>query len=263
MRALGSTVVSDALALFTGNVRDVVQRHRGVTIYAGGDDVLAMLPVQQALPCAREVAASYEASFPGTELHPSRPTISAAVVYAHVRLPLRSVLVEAHRLLDAVAKEGNGRNSLAAAVLKPGGRHCQWVTSWVRPATDGSSAVDQLQSVILRLGGNAHPGLSGSLIYRMRETLVALCGWQRWQPGVWGDVPAALDLRPFLHAAVAHSVDARMDSGTQALANDLTDRVCGILGRSHATDDGLTGVGMDGLLLARFLADPAQQEHDR
>ena len=261
---LGGTVVSKALASFTRGLPDIVHRHAGVTVYAGGDDVLAMLPVPGALTCARDLAASYQTSFAEAEAHPTRPTISAGVVFANVRLPLRSVLEEAHRLLDTVAKEVNGRNSLAAAVLKSGGRHCEWVTSWMRPTTGGSSAVDQLIGLIRALGGNAPaPGLSGSLIYRLRETLVALCGWDRWRPGIWGDVSGSLDLRPFLHAEIAHSAEVRMDSGAQALANDLTDRVCGILSRSHATNDALTGIGIDALLLARFLSDAAQQEHDR
>ena len=260
---LGGAVVSNALAAFTGSVPGIVEQHRGVTVYAGGDDVLAMLPVQEALPCASAVADTYRAAFVGIDAKNSA-TISAAVVFAHVRRPLRSVLDEAHRLLDAVAKDGNGRNSLAAAVFKPGGRHCQWVTSWIRPVAGGSSAVAEIESLVRELGGNAaEPGLSGSLIYRLRATLTALCGWDRWQPGAWGDVLAGLDIRPFLHAEVFHSLDVRMDNGVGSRADALTDRVCAMLGRSHATEGGSTKVGIDALLLARFLADPEQQESDR
>ena len=38
----GSDVVSSALARFTCEVPGIVQRHRGVTVYAGGDDVLVL-----------------------------------------------------------------------------------------------------------------------------------------------------------------------------------------------------------------------------
>ena len=44
--------VSRALASFTGKVTGIVEGHHGVTVYAGGDDVLAMLPAAGALQCA-------------------------------------------------------------------------------------------------------------------------------------------------------------------------------------------------------------------
>ena len=260
---LGGAVVSNALASFTGSVPRIVEQHRGVTVYAGGDDVLAMLPVPDAQSCASDAADAYRAAFAGTAAK-NRATISVAVVFAHVRLPLRSVLDEAHRLLDAVAKDGNGRNSLAAAVLKPGGRHCQWVTSWTRPAGGETNAATLIGSLVRELSDSAtEAGLSGSLIYRLRETLTALCGWERWQPGTWGEVPADLRIRPFLHSDVAHSLKVRMGNGVETRAVELTDRVCAMLGRSHATEASLSGIGIDALLLARFLADPQQQESDR
>ena len=255
---LGGPEVSNALASFTAKVPDVVKRHDGVTVYAGGDDVLAMLPVPGALSCAGDLAKAYRGSFQ------NGATISAAVVFAHVRLPLRSALDEAHRLLDTVAKDGNGRNSLAAGVLKPGGRHCQWVTSWTRPAGGGSSAVTLIDDLVREIGRNASkPGLSGALLYRLRETLTALCGWDRWRPGAWGEVPSGVDIRPFLHAEIAHSLDVRADRGAEIGADEMTDRVCSVLPGSHATEDHSSRVGIDGLLLARFLADREQRESER
>lgn len=253
------TAVSKALASFTDSVPGIVERHDGVTIYAGGDDVLAMLPVRGALSCARDLATEYGDSFQKA----TGATISAAVVFAHVRLPLRSVLDEAHRLLDTVAKDGNGRDSLAAAVLKPGGVHCQWVSSWNRPAIDGSDsdAAGLIGDMVRELGANTdEPGLSGALVYRLRETLTSLCGWDGWEPGAWGDVPAGVDVRPFLEAEIAHSLDVRTN-GAGTRAGDLTDHVCSLLRRSHSTEDS-SGVGIDALLLARFLAEPDQQESD-
>lgn len=255
---LGGPEVSNALASFTGKVPCIVERHSGVTVYAGGDDVLAMLPVQEALSCAGDLATAYRGSFP------NQATISAAVVFAHVRLPLRSVLHAAHTLLDEIAKDGNGRDSLAAEVLKPGGSYCQWVTSWTRPAGGGSSAVTLIDDLVREIGRNAsEPGLSGSLLYRLRETLTALCGWDRWRPGAWGEVPSGVEIRPFLHAEVSHSLDVRVDRGAEIGAEEMTDRIFSVLRGSHATEDHSSRVGIDGLLLARFLADPEQRESER
>lgn len=262
---LGGEIVGRALAAFTSSVPSVVRNDDGVTVYAGGDDVLAMLPVPKALQCAASLAERYRSAFPDTE---AEATLSAAVVFAHVRLPLRAVLDEAHRLLDAVAKDGNGRNSLAAGVLKPGGLHCQWTTTWTRARPgDGAPAraVELLDDLVGHLGrAAAEPGLSSALIYRIRETLTLLCGVERWQPGHWGALPDALDVRAFVHAEILHSLTVRTgDEGAAAArAEELTDAAWRLLGPSRADQDDrvLAEAGVDALLLARFLSDGGQEE---
>ena len=266
---LGGQAVSKALADFTGRVPDIVKKQDGVTVYAGGDDVLAMLPVPNALPCAQAISDAYRNAFSDTDGR-DVATLSAAVVFAQVRLPLNHVLGEAHRLLDDVAKDGNGRDSLAAAVCKPSGPYCEWVTIWVRRSPDEARAVELLQSLVKQLGTNAsEPGLSSGLIYRTRDTLTRLCGWEQWQPGKWGCLPKDLDIRSFLRAEICHSLDIRMDGGAETRADELTGGVWNLLGpaRNPSPDDanvlpngagngGITQAGVDALLLARFLADP-------
>ena len=183
---LGGAAVSNALDAFTRKAPEVVREHDGVAVYAGGDDVLALLPTPQALSCARILSDTYRAAFADEGVEGKiEATLSAAVVFAQVRLPLGHVLREAHRLLDAVAKEGNGRDSLAAAVLKSGGTHCEWVSAWTRPHPEGGTcAVDRLRDLVRQLDvGGAEPGLSGALVYRIRDLLARLCAWERWRPG--------------------------------------------------------------------------------
>ena len=274
---LGGEVVSKALATFTRGVPAVVEKYDGVTVYAGGDDVLAMLPVPNALACAEALSDAYRSTFAGTRAK-DRATLSAAVIFAQVRLPLSYVLGEAHRLLDAVAKDANGRDSLAAAVYKPGGLHCQWVTTWARRSPDGDArAMDLLHGLVRQFDTSAkEPGLSGALIYRMRDTLARLCGWERWQPGSWGDLPEDFDTRAFLRAEIHHSLGVRMDDGVEARADDLTASVWKLIGPARnplagdagaAPKDNSTGAithaSVDALLLARFLADPEQRVTDQ
>ena len=285
---LGGETVSTALKVFTGDVPKVVERHDGVTVYAGGDDVLAMLPAPSALACAQALSDAYRKAFADKGAK-GEATLSAAVIFAHVRLPLGHVLGEAHHLLDAVAKDGNGRDSLVAAVLKPGGPYCQWVTTWTRPGTGGAArATDQLHGLLRQLDMNtAELGLSSALVYRMRDTLARLCGWERWQPGHWGEVPGDIDVRAFLRADVHHSLDVRTDGDAEARAGMVTERadmltesVWNLLAAARnpradgsappADDDGdvrgngaIAQAGVDALLLARFLADPEQREPDR
>ena len=261
-KVLDGDVVGQALSRFTGEVPGIVSERKGVTIYAGGDDVLAMLPVETALDCAGALADRYRTSFRGRD----RATLSAAVVFAQARVPLSSVNAEAHRLLNEVAKEGNGRDSLAVEVLKGSGRHCQWVSSWARELPDrgAAPALDVLAELIQRIGNlQTEPGISGALVYRLRDTLARLCGWERWQPGDWGALPPQLDMRSFLHADISRSLAATR-SGSESDAQPLVDVMWRMLGPSRSNDHPKRTenieVGVDGLLLARFLADPTSEE---
>lgn len=256
--------VSESLAKFTSGVQEIVQQHDGVTVYAGGDDVLAMLAVPRALACAAALSECYRSSF---GRHPGA-TLSAAVVFAHIRLPLAEVLSEAHRLLDDIAKDANRRDSLVAAVLKPGGLNCQWVTTWQRAHQFGGSscAVALIDDLAGRLRVDAaEPGISSSLIYRIRASLAALLDWDEWRPGAWGDLPPeTFDMRALLRAEIHHSLAKRTDGVVKDRANGLADLVWNAIGRSRATDNEggkeIAEAGVDALLLARFLADPAQED---
>ena len=259
LETLGGERVSEALATFTGKVGDIVEEHDGVVIYAGGDDVMAMLPVVGALPCAETLSACYRNCFDGG---PADATLSAAVLCAQIRVPLQTVLQEAHRLLDAVAKDGNGRNSLAAAVFKPGGINSLWVTAWQRP--DGGSATQSLNALTEFLAKDdcGYPGLSSSLIYRLREMLSLLGERPQWAPGTWIDLPADMDIQALLHAEILHSLAAQMGDGAQSRARELADSIYPLLqpARNKDAEQGAVAgedaaqAGIDALLLARFLS---------
>lgn len=118
--------------------------HDGVTIYAGGDDVLAMLPMLDALKCAKSLSKNYEQHF--QEIIPeASATISAGLVFSHYHIPLSTVMREAHHILDEVAKDENGRASIAVSVLKNSGKYCQWTVTWNRLTDDnGRDRIDDL-----------------------------------------------------------------------------------------------------------------------
>jgi CRISPR-associated protein Cmr2 len=118
----GPAVATSALTQFATRVPDVVAAHDGVCVYAGGDDLLALLPLDRALDAASAAHRLYAESF-GSDIP---ATISAAIVFAHYRCAFSRVLATAHELLDNVAKDETGRDSLAIRVLKPGGVACQW-----------------------------------------------------------------------------------------------------------------------------------------
>lgn len=257
---IGSDSAGKALSIFTREVPGIVEKHHGKTVYAGGDDVLAMLPIQDALSCANELSDCYASAF--SEAKGSGvpdATLSAAIVFTHIRLSLGTTIAKAHNLLDDVAKDANGRNSLATGVMKPSGMNSLWVSTWKR---DGVLATKLVTELAEELQKYDTPGLSSSLIYRIRELLALLCGWNRWEPGSWGELPDHLDFHAFLEAEIFSSLSTSMNNReARSAAPRLAKIVAQILERSHAgpkeTD---SEVGIDALLLARFLANPRDDE---
>ncbi len=279
---IGPGPVGQALSHFTSGVPHIVTEHDGVTIYAGGDDVLAMLPIGRALDCARALARSYHASLKqalrgqdpdrrtGERSSPDKGTLSASIVFAHVNYPLTAVLAEARRLLDDVAKRSNGRDSLAAEVLKRGGPHCQWATTWARLDSSGTAldAVELVSTMTSLLRGNAEgePALSSTLVFRICETLDLLCGLPWRTPGAWSAIPEGLDI-PAIHKFVLAEVLGTLGDSTEtarAAAGEVAELVCNLLRRSRAGQESRTGapveIGLDSLLLACFLAKGGHEE---
>jgi len=119
--------ISEALQRFTGEVDEVVDAFSGFLVYAGGDDVLAILPLEDALDCALELRKRYDDAFVNSGVETS---ISAAVIFSHIKNPLHGVLHHIHELLDNVAKERTGRDAIAIETLKPGGVQQIWSKKW-------------------------------------------------------------------------------------------------------------------------------------
>ncbi|MDL2269590.1 type III-B CRISPR-associated protein Cas10/Cmr2 [Desulfosarcina sp. OttesenSCG-928-A07] len=128
------TEISQALSAFTQKVPAIVSAHHGWLIYAGGDDVFALLPLNKAIDCALACKTAYEEAFRchASFLDPAICTISAAIQYAHMKTPLGPLVKDAHLLLDKVAKDAAGRNALACRVWKRGGPILTWFQPWDR-----------------------------------------------------------------------------------------------------------------------------------
>jgi CRISPR-associated protein Cmr2 len=165
---------------FTAAVPELVKQRNGFLIYAGGDDVLAVLPLEDALGCALNIRQKYQAVFADLNKKPPKEkqvatSISAAVVYAHIKMPLGKILKDAHNLLDTVAKEQYGRDSLAVRVWKPGSRILQWASPWYFAIKRDHNDIAQNYLVISELADqfakddDAYGQLSNRFLYKIRE----------------------------------------------------------------------------------------------
>ena len=133
--------ISEALNEFTQGVPGLVEDHNGFLVYAGGDDVLALLPMEDAMPCALKLRNYYAECFKTAGVF---STLSGAIEYCHIKSPLLKGLQDAHELLDDVAKDATGRDALAVRVWKPGGLHLQWSNPWEKVITGNKLAIEQL-----------------------------------------------------------------------------------------------------------------------
>lgn len=257
--SLGSDTVSSALAKFTDAVPGLVSQHRGVTIYAGGDDVLALLPLEDALDCASDIEKAYRKSFGSISA-----TLSAAIVFSHARDPLNGIVTEAHRLLDDIAKQQNGRASLAASVYRGGATAIQWVSAWERLSPEGrrKDAVECLNSLIRELASESRE-VSGSLLQDLRHMLGLLCGSGSLAPGRFAEVTEGIDLGALVRAEVDHRLSHRDKISPTDNVERLVSLVGELLNRSRRSDAAPRQVGIDALLLASFLAGGGHEEEHR
>ncbi|WP_206477958.1 type III-B CRISPR-associated protein Cas10/Cmr2 [Halomonas sp. KRD171] len=140
--------ISEALNAFTRAVPGIVQTHHGFLVYAGGDDVLALLPVTTALDCAAKLRQCYKACFDEAAQQKGLTipaSLSGAALFCHIKRPLTSVLMDAHHVLDDIAKEATGRDALAVRVWQPSGVHATWSLPWeIALDADGSVVIEQL-----------------------------------------------------------------------------------------------------------------------
>ncbi len=185
--------LSAALGRFARAMPDLVRAHNGFLVYAGGDDVLALLPLEDALPCAAAVRARYMATFRDEGVQEDAYSISAAIEYAHMKLPLTMILKDAHALLDDVAKDATGRDAVACRIWKPGGIQQTWSLPW-RVALDDDDA-PCIAELAGRLGQRAdarrEPGYAGKLLYHMRDVLEMLQGGADFDEGTLCDMLVA------------------------------------------------------------------------
>ncbi len=171
--------------------RPIVEAFDGRLVYAGGDDVLALLPADTALACASALRRAFtgqtvhdqddkvlfESAAPGfLRTHAwtdnlSRPIpflvpgpatdCSVGVAIAHFKAPLQDVIRQA-QAAEKRAKRELGRSALAVTLLKHSGETLHWGCQW------NSGGLDAYQAVADAL---AKEWVSGKFPHRLVELL--------------------------------------------------------------------------------------------
>ena len=189
------SMISDSLNNFARyGVQPSVDAGHGKLIYAGGDDVCAILPISTAFETADRIRKVYQLSYgevtekgsvdlkePNSDMSKivmhlghsdnqdkTKISLSGAIIIAHHKQPLKEVIQTAHSVLDGVAKEKSGRNSLAIRLMKrSGGDRDVWF-KWEEKnifADENKTCRESFLDVV----SNAGEKLTPSLLYKIEN----------------------------------------------------------------------------------------------
>lgn len=188
---------SEALSNYANNcAARIVEAYDGRLIYAGGDDVLAMLPADTAIPCAIALRKAFRGEKPderksgidskapgfltldddkddhrrGTPIPFIVPGLAAdcsvGIAIAHCKEPLQDVVREA-QAAEKRAKDF-GRCATSISLLKHSGETVNWSTKW-----DGGGLL-LVEQIMNAMSGAAAP-LSKRFPHALQELLVPYC----------------------------------------------------------------------------------------
>ncbi len=127
----GHQRLSRSLADFADkDVSKIVKLHNGSLVYAGGDDVLAYVPLHTALACAKKIAEAFKTRLDGFPAeNGDTPTLSVGLAVSHHLDSLADALDRARRA-EKVAKRVPGKNALAIIFDKRGGAETTVKGTW-------------------------------------------------------------------------------------------------------------------------------------
>lgn len=196
--------LSKALAGFASEVDEIVKRHNGSLVYAGGDDVLAYVPLHKALDCAKKLADSFKTlldGFPTKE--GEKPTLSVGLAVSHHLDSLSDALDRARRA-EKVAKKVDGKNAFAIIFDKRSGAETTVSGKWGDIDT-------RLNALIEFYGDGAIPH---GAAYELRGMSLRL-----------DEATASEDFREGIRAEARRILKRKRDSRGKELGDDLVSNI--------------------------------------
>jgi CRISPR-associated protein Cmr2 len=192
--------LSRALAEFASQVQTIVEQdHGGALVYAGGDDVLAFLPLHTVLDCAWTLADTFRGQMRDFKDEDGKsPTFSAGIAVNHHLEPLSDAL-DFVRQAEHKAKAVPGKDALAVAVIMRGGvprivaekrdvlnEHLNKFIKFHRQDALPDGAAYQLRDVAFRLGEKDIIRQSATLQDALRRESIRILTRKRAERGTRG-----------------------------------------------------------------------------
>jgi len=140
-------------------IREIVEdQHYGKLIYAGGDDVLAFLPIEEVLDCAYRLQEAFKDSLS------EKASMSAGIVVAHYKYPLYLALEEV-RNMEKKAKNEFEKNAFCIEVITHSGERRYTGGKW--------ELVSLFKNLICKFRAEE---ISSTFPYQFLETVEKLVG---------------------------------------------------------------------------------------
>ncbi len=126
---------SKKLAEFASRAKTVVEKKQGCLVYSGGDDVLALVPVDTCLECAHDLQVVFRNLLNEFDCQDKSPTLSVGIALGHCLEPLEDLL-NYGRQAEHSAKRPD-HNGLAIHVHTRGGAPIRIRGRWDSPMYEG------------------------------------------------------------------------------------------------------------------------------
>jgi len=180
--------ISESLGDFSlYGVDRIIKKHHGTLIYAGGDDICAVLPVEASFNAAQEIQKYYTSTYKWIQnykdsedvLETFTPapgklsinlgkgdgiSISAGILICHHKESLTQMIAEAQHLLKDKAKKEAGRNACAIELRKRSGGSRYFVRKWID---------EQIWKSFMEIGeaikSRNKAQVSSSVVYRLEQ----------------------------------------------------------------------------------------------
>lgn len=252
--------ISEKISVFSNSVPGIIANQNGRVVYAGGEDVFAILPVDTAIDAAVELNQKYTELFEPIFNSKDIATISAAIIFAHHHAPLNRVYEEIQSLLNDKAKDECGRASLAICTWNTGGPDLVWAMPWeVFVKNDEENLISELSEAFGK--NNVGKSISNSFLYNMRSNfeLLDLTTKNKQNEKVLLNKDEVLELliAEYIKSRSKDDVNQKATL-TREKVKPLMKKLLKICTPYYRDDSGnikhLDGFNMDGGLLIKFLA---------
>jgi CRISPR-associated protein Cmr2 len=185
-------------ALVTGKDKrgNPTQVPLGQLIYAGGDDVVCLVPADAALEVAAQLREAFQKATKKTSSTDKKPDASVGIAIAHIHSPLQDLIREAQRAEKRAKNEGP-RPAFSVTLMKRSGEISHWTAQWDK----GGLALYGAIAALLK-----PDGLSGKFPHRVCQLLspylTQTTGLSKQEDAIDAAATKDLILREFTHAAI-------------------------------------------------------------
>lgn len=251
--------ISESLGDFSlYGVDRIIKKHHGALIYAGGDDVCAVLPVETSFNAAQEIQEYYTSTYKFiqkdqdsedvSESFTPAPgklsinlgkgdgiSISAGILICHHKESLTQMIAEARHLLKDKAKKETDRNACAIELRKRSGGSRYFVRKWSDEQTWKS-----FSEIGEAIKNKNKAQISSSVVYRLeqlRDGIEAILRQDDWER--------------MLKALIAEQLD-RSSVGDKGQKEDFANKMVDIIVCKNSKDK--NEYKPEGLIVAAFLA---------